>query len=123
MRLDQLLVGVSNTHIREAGFLYLERYVNDAKGDFTHFSDVDPRYSPECGMREFGVPFVRVDRDEVTVFEDMPSPEVREAIFGGGGALFMWHPDIPSPFRRTDGHITASPTSSTRTLLNQRRTI
>lgn len=100
--------------------MYLERYVNDVKGDFTNFSDVDPRYSPESGVIEFSAPFARVKRDMLTIFQDQPSREVYSTVFEDDTALFMWHPDVPSPFSKADGHIVVSPTSSTRTLLTRK---
>ena len=120
MRLTQLLDSLQSRVSLETNFLYLERYVNDTKGDFINFSDVDPRYSPECGVVGFDAPFVRVKHDMLTIFQDQPSSEVFEAIFEDDTALFVWHPDIPSPFKVVDGHIMVSPTSSTRTLLTRK---
>ncbi len=120
MQLTKLLQALQSPAARETNFLYLERYVNDAKGDFTDFSDVDPRYSPESGVVEFNAPFVRIREDMLSIFQDQPSPEVHSAIFESDTALFMWHPDVPSPFSAADGHIVVAPTSSTRTLLTRK---
>lgn len=119
MRLTKLLTDLKNTTDSERSFLYLERYVNDAKGDFTNFSNVDPRYSPEIGVVEFNAPFVRLQRDKVTIFQDQPSQEMHDTVFMDGTALFMWHPCVQSKFLAVDGYIAVSPTSSTRTLLTR----
>jgi hypothetical protein len=69
---------------------------------------------------EFDAPFARVKQDTLIVFQDQPSQEVHDAIFENDTALFMWHPDVSSPFPAADGHIVVSPTSSTRTLLTRK---
>lgn len=120
MQLTRLLDTLQDPTTIETNFLYLERYVNDAKGDFTNFSDVDPRYSPDTGVMQFDAPYVRVNSDMVTVFQDQPSAEVADALFKDDTVLFVWHPDVAPRFPWADGSIAVSPTSSTRTLLTRK---
>lgn len=58
----------------------------------------------------------------MTIFQDKPSEDLSRFIFKKDRALFMWHPDVPSQFKVTDGSIIVSPTSSTRTLLTRHLT-
>lgn len=119
MQLIQLLEDLQNSVVREQNFLHLERHVNDAKGQFVDLSDVDPQYSPESSVVEFGAPFVWIKQSMLSVFQDHPAKELRTAIFRGDLVLFVSHPDAACSFATTDDYIMVSPTSSTRTLLTR----
>ncbi|MHB1316716.1 MAG: IucA/IucC family C-terminal-domain containing protein [Minisyncoccota bacterium] len=120
MKLDDLLRGTGTISIREANFICMERYVNDAKGNFKDYSEVDTRYSPEIGEKHFSVPYKLVGGDDLTVLRSTTDPLLEQEIVSGHFAKFLWHPDLEGPIKgKPDGSYFVSPTSSTRTLLTQ----
>lgn len=120
MNLEKLLREIDSSVIRESNFAYLERYVNDAKGDFKKYSEVDKRYSPEQGEKQFEVPYKLVSLDSLHVIKGSPDQGLENEVMDCGVAKFFWHPDLPSPFEdKPDGFCAVSPTSSTRTLITR----
>ena len=120
MKLADLLRGINSVNVRETNFVYLERYVNDVKGDFRNYSEVDTCYSPEQGEKQFDAPYKLISITDLHMFRDYPDQTLEDEVIRNGFAKFIWHPDFPSPFTADpDGHYLVSPTSSTRTLFTR----
>ena len=121
MKLKKILSDISNQLSREENLIYLERYVNDVKGNFSDFSDVDIRYSPENGAEQFAAAYKYMDISGIYVVQDEPDLNlINEIMAIRDFVKFIWHPDMPSPFiGQPDGYYSMSPTSSTRTILTR----
>lgn len=120
MKLTDITRAISNTAVREANLIHLERYVNDAKGNFKDYSEVSVRYSPEQGERYFNVPYKWVSMTKLHIFRSNPTQRLEDEVVVNGQARFIWHPEMPSPFESNpDGYYQVCPTSSTRTLFTR----
>lgn len=97
--------------------IYGERFLNDTKGRFEEYSQIDPRYDPQGSISHIDLPFVWLPKERVSVFRSEPSREIEEWVVTDEGYRFLWHPDVDrNEFNGADT-IQAQPTSSTRTLL------
>lgn len=97
--------------------VYGERYLNDAKGEFSKYSDVDPKFDPQSLTPHIDTPFIFLESKDLTIFESEPTPELLTAIKSGEKYKFFWHPDTERTFT-PDGFNKMQPTSSARTLLD-----
>lgn len=100
--------------------IYGERFLNDTKGRFEEYSQVDPRYDPQGSISHIDLPFVWLPKERVNVFRSEPSTEVLQTVINGENHRFLWHPDVARQEFRVEGVLRAQPTSSTRTLLTER---
>lgn len=100
--------------------IYGERFLNDTKGRFEEYSQVDPRYDPQGSISHIDLPFVWLPKERVNVFRSEPSTEVLQMAVNGENHRFLWHPDVARQEFRAEGVLRAQPTSSTRTLLTER---
>lgn len=97
--------------------VYGERYLNDAKGEFSKYSEVDPKYDPQSPTPHIDTPFIFLESKDLTIFESQPTPELLAAIKRGEQYKFFWHPDTERSFS-PDGFNKMQPTSSARTMLD-----
>lgn len=97
--------------------VYGERYLNNVKGEFSKYSEVNPKYDPQSKTLHTNVPFVFLESKDLTIFESRPTPELLSAIKKDEKYNFFWHPDTKRVFS-PDGFNKMQPTSSTRTLLD-----
>lgn len=97
--------------------VYGERYLNDVKGEFSKYSEVDPKYDPQSKTLHIDVPFIFLESKDLTIFESNPTPELLAAIKKGKKYKFFWHPDTERVFS-ADGFNKMQPTSSTRTMFD-----
>jgi len=105
---------------------YLERYVNNIKGDHEVYSDTLPIYSPHEGIDYFPAPVFNLPREVVNIIQADPDPRLLCEIIGAD-VKFVIHPNMLedqeyldrtglSEYTSEQSYI-VSPTSSTRTLL------
>src|SRR5689334_4342136 len=123
MKLAHLLDGA-------AGFLHLERYVNEGSRTYSRYAGVstaDPRYQPKGGVASFDVPSFLVPRKAVSVYEADPDPALRHRYLKDGHVLFRVHPETRGELgagqwsENAEGDpISVAPTSSTRTVMTLR---
>jgi len=99
--------------------IYGERFLNDTKGSFEEYSQVDPRYDPQGSISHVDMPFVWLPKERVSVFQSNPLSEVLRLAVDGENHCFLWHPDVRRDEFRVDGVLRSQPTSSTRTLLTE----
>lgn len=97
--------------------VYGERFLNDTKGRFEDYSEVDPQYDPQGSISSVSLPFALLPTERVSVFRSEPSREVEEWVVTDEGCRFLWHPDVDRDEFSVTGTIRTQPTSSTRTLL------
>ncbi|MEN9881276.1 MAG: hypothetical protein RLZZ308_459 [Candidatus Parcubacteria bacterium] len=97
--------------------VYAERYLNDSKGDFGKYSEVDQKYDPQSKTPHIEVPFIFLESKDLTIFESSPTPELLAAIKKDNRYKFFWHPDTERIFTPNGYHV-MQPTSSTRTMLD-----
>jgi len=97
--------------------VYGERHLNDVKGEFSKYSEVNPKYDPQSKTPHIDVPFVFLESKDLTIFESRPTPELLAAIKKDKKYKFFWHPDTERVFS-PDGFNRMQPTSSTRTMLD-----
>ena len=115
MLLSNLLESFSNEK-----FIYLERKVNDS-----FYADVSEKYRPLNGADSFRLPFVSLNLDDLDYFEASPDHKVKEHICFGEKIRFFIHPEMIPTYQKMgikeltniSGNFTASPTSSTRTVI------
>lgn len=98
--------------------VYGERHLNDVKGEFSKYSEVNPKYDPQSKTSHIDVPFIFLESKDLTIFESRPTPELLAAIKKDEQYKFFWHPDTERVFS-PDGFNKMQPTSSTRTLLDE----
>lgn len=97
---------------------YGERFLNDVKGRFEEYSEVNPIYDPQGPAPYVELPYTFVG--SYTTFASDPSQDILDWVFvDKRGARFFWHPDSDRAGMPVDGSIRVQPTSSTRTLLLQ----
>lgn len=101
----------------EESSVYSERYLNDAKGEFNKYSEVDKKYDPQSNTPHVDVPFIFLESKDLTIFESNPTPELLAAVKKDGRYKFFWHPDTERVFS-ADGINKMQPTSSTRTMFD-----
>lgn len=97
--------------------VYGERYLNDTKGGFDKYSEVNPKYDPQSSTPHIDVPFIFIESKDLTIFQSSPTPELLAAIKKDKKYKFFWHPDTERAFS-VDGVNKMQPTSSTRTMLD-----
>lgn len=99
--------------------IYSERYLNDSKGLFRDYSEVDERYDPQGNIPHVELPYTLLPHSRCVVYEPLPSTELREWVNAQGMYKFFWHPDAPRSELSQSGFVLAQPTGSTRTLLTE----
>lgn len=98
--------------------IYYERYINDSKGDFGKYSELNPIYNPQGTQGDFSVPYLFVDEDLLEVYKSEPSSQLLEKAYNSVlGYKFFWHPDTERIFNPI-GYTKMQPTSSARTMLD-----
>ncbi len=115
MRLHTLIKGIGYPARSADLEIYLDRYVNDAKGPFHEHSDVSPRFDPPSKRLDFLASYVELDETTCEVCLDMPTEAMREEVLTSSTAKFVWHPSLGA-LLEPDGQYMVAPTSSTRTL-------
>ncbi len=116
MELRQIIVGAPLTRT-----IYGERYLNDTKGNFSDYSEVDPRYDPQGSTATISFPFALVSKHNCAVFESQAPQFLLNWVEVAGSYKFFWHPDVQRPGLKIAGAVKAQPTSSTRTVLTEQR--
>lgn len=114
MKLTDFLIGDSFKHT-----IYGERYLNDAKGKFYDYSDVDPIFDPQGLLPYIDLPYTLLSSDRCIVFQSEPSKMLTDWVRIGGKYRFFWHPDVERQGMDICGTVRAQPTGSTRTLLTE----
>lgn len=99
--------------------IYGERYLNDAKGVFTDYSEVNPIYDPQGSMAIILTPFSLVPKNKCTAIKSSPTSELLHWVQTSNEYRFFWHPDVTRNELKVHGRIIMQPTSSTRTLLSE----
>lgn len=99
--------------------IYGERFLNDTKGRFEDYSEVDVRYDPQGPISHIDTPFTFLSKDQCVAISSSPSDEVMKWVFVGDECRFLWHPDVLRQNLEIHGTIKTQPTSSTRTLLTE----
>lgn len=114
MQITDLLRGDPLDHT-----IYGERYLNDSKGRFEDFSEVDPKYDPQGSLPIIQLPYTLLAPERCIVLQDDPSPELKEWVRIGHKYRFFWHPDVIREEFEICGTVDSQPSSSTRTLLTE----
>jgi siderophore synthetase component len=114
MKLEKISFGqpLSNT-------IYGERFLNDTKGHFKDYSEVNPKYDPQGTIPLVELPYTLLQEESVIVFKSLPPKEMTDWVYKQGYYIFPWHPDVARDDFVINGKIKTQPTSSTRTLLKQ----
>lgn len=99
--------------------IYCERHLNDSKGRFEDYSEVDPKYDPQGSLPVVHLPYTLLTPEHCIVLQDEPSSELREWVRIGHKYRFFWHPDTIREEFEFCGAIASQPSSSTRTLLTE----
>lgn len=99
--------------------IYAERYLNDSKGRFEDYSEVDPRYDPQGSLPLIQLPYTLLAPNRCLILEDEPLSELKAWVHIGHEYRFFWHPDVAREEFEICGIIASQPTSSTRTLLTE----
>ncbi|OGM90696.1 hypothetical protein A2755_04090 [Candidatus Wolfebacteria bacterium RIFCSPHIGHO2_01_FULL_48_22] len=99
--------------------IYGERFINDTKGHFEDYSEVDARYDPQCPAPYIDLPYTLLPSERVIVLQSEPSLELSGWTCVDGKYRFLWHPDVTRRGLQIDGTVRSQPTSSTRTLLTE----
>jgi siderophore synthetase component len=114
MRITTLLDGNLFGHT-----IYGERYLNDSKGRFEDYSEVEPKYDPQGPLPIIQLPYTLLPPERCIVLQDEPSLELKEWARIGHKYRFFWHPDVTREEFEICGTVPSQPTSSTRTLLTE----
>jgi hypothetical protein len=72
MQITDLLRGDPLDHT-----IYGERYLNDSKGRFEDYSEVDPKYDPQGSLPMIQLPYTLLTPERCIVLQDEPSPYSR----------------------------------------------
>ncbi len=98
----------------KGAYAYLERYVNNPKYSvFAQYSEVKQEFHPRIGTEQIFVPYQI--RNDIEVLTACPDQEILSEITSQG-IRFYEHPQFSE---KADGFITAIPTASTRTVINE----
>lgn len=97
--------------------IYCERYINDSKGRFDEYSEVNPVYDPQGSTPQIQVPYTWIKEEDVEVYQSNPSLELLSDVHMNGKYKFFWHPDTIRTSFIVNGYTPMQPTSSTRTML------
>ncbi|MFA6514808.1 MAG: IucA/IucC family protein [Candidatus Paceibacterota bacterium] len=97
--------------------IYCERHVNDSKGRFNEYSEVNPIYDPQGSIPQLQVPFTWIQEENLEVYKSNPSLGLLLDVYKNGGYKFFWHPDTIRATFVINGYASMQPTSSTRTML------
>ncbi len=100
--------------------IYGERYLNDSKGRFEDYSEVNPRFDPQGALPYVNLPYALMPEERCAVFTSEPSQGLLDWVRVGKDHRFFWHPDVLRPYLHIAGSARTQPTSSTRTLLTER---
>ncbi len=114
MKITNMLLGDSLNHT-----IYCERYLNDSKGRFEDYSEVDPKFDPKGSMPIVALPYTLLSPENCIVLQDHPSVELKIWAHIGHKYRFFWHPDIVREGLEVCGAVNSQPTGSTRTLLTE----
>jgi siderophore synthetase component len=98
---------------------YGERFLNDSKGRFEDYSEVDVMYDPQGDISHIDLPYCILSRERCAVLQSSPSPELLSFVKTANGYKFFWHPDVIRNEFRKAGTVRVQPTGSTRTLLTE----
>jgi len=98
---------------------YGERFLNDSKGRFEDYSEVDVKYDPQGDISHIDLPYCVLPVERCTILQSSPSPELLSFVKTTDGYKFFWHPDVIRNEFTKAGTIQVQPTSSTRTLLTE----
>jgi hypothetical protein len=107
----------------EDALIYLERRVNDIFP-----AEVADLYKPSGPNDCFDLPFVRLSKSKVDIYEANPGSKLKDAVFGREDTIaFFIHPEMLEHYKakgmhdllKCDGLISVCPTSSTRTVLTR----
>lgn len=99
--------------------VYGERYLNDSKGLFRDFSEVNECFDPQGAIPYVDLPYTILPPDRCVVFQSLPSKELLEWVNLDGAYRFFWHPDTLRREFVGNGVVRVQPTGSTRTLLTE----
>ncbi len=99
--------------------IYAERYLNDSKGSFEMYSEVNPKYDPQGLLGYFEMPFALLNPEECLVFWSNPSEILLNWAKPENLYKFFWHPDVERKGLYINGKLVVQPTSSTRTVLSE----
>ncbi len=89
MKLAQLLV---NDPL--VSTVYGERHLNDTKGSFTDYSEVNPVFDPQGKIAHVVLPYTLLSDSECTVHRSAPSDALENWSIEAGKRRFFWHPDV-----------------------------
>lgn len=101
--------------------IYGERYINDTKGSFNDYSQLNPIYDPQGDLQNFHVPFSWIKEKELEIYRSSPDTCVLQEIYNGSSYKFFWHPDTIRKDLTINGYQKMQPTSSARTMLEMER--
>lgn len=99
--------------------IYGERYLNDTKGSFADYSEVNPVFDPQGRLAHVVLPYTLLSSTECTVHKSTPSLELETWAVEKGKYKFFWHPDVDRHGLKVEGSVLTQPASSTRTLLTE----
>lgn len=99
--------------------VYGERFLNDTKGCFEDYSEVDARYDPQGPISHVDLPYSFLPSERCVVLQSKPPKELVEWVSVEGKYRFLWHPDVIRRDLDIHGTVRAQPMSSTRTLLTE----
>lgn len=97
--------------------IYGDRYLNDSKGRFEDYSEVNPKYDPQGSLQVIQLPYTLLSPERCVVLQDEPAQELKRWVRIGHKYRFFWHPDVIREEFEICGDLNCQPTSSTRTLL------
>ncbi|PIP73250.1 MAG: hypothetical protein COW88_02560 [Candidatus Lloydbacteria bacterium CG22_combo_CG10-13_8_21_14_all_47_15] len=99
--------------------IYGERFLNDSKGRFEDYSEVDVKYDPQGSISHIDLPYCVLPTERCIILQSSPSSELLSFVKTANGYKFFWHPDVIRDEFTEAGTVRAQPTSSTRTLLTE----
>lgn len=99
--------------------IYGERYLNDTRGRFQDYSEVNPAYDPQGKISTVDLPYTLLTQDRCIVLKSQPSKTIEDWVRSGNQYRFFWHPDVERNGFKKLGVARTQPTSSTRTLLTE----
>ncbi len=114
MKLTDLVTGNSLDRT-----IYGERYLNDTRGSFHDYSDVDTRFDLQGPISHIDLPYTLLYPERCVVVQSEPSEALTNWVRLGGRYRFFWHPDVVRSGLDVCGTVQTQPTSSTRTLLTE----
>ncbi len=114
MQITDLLHGNTLDHT-----VYGERYLNDSKGRFEDYSEVNPKFDPQGSLPIIRLPYTLLPPERCIVFQNEPSLELKTWARIGHKYRFFWHPDVAREEFEICGTVASQPASSTRTLLTE----